>query len=356
MSITKKEPPKKTDVILVLDDSGSMAHIQTRTLQETNRFIAATKKGAAEAKEKTGQTTTFSTILFGSTVTVYEARTPIERVSELASYSPGQSRTHIVGGINKALDLVMQDNDTAFLIVVITDGGENVDLYNYAALASVKERIRLAQGTGRCTLTFQVPRGYTQNILGLFDVPAGNVMEWDQTDQGAEAAGAAREVATSGYFTARSRGMSSMDTFYAKTDLSKVTKTKLKRELTDISSKCRVWTVDKDDQISPFCARKSRTDYVSGAGFYQLYKREVVQPYKKVLIKPKDSDAIYGGDEARELIGIPVGQTVKLSPGNQGNYEVFVQSTSPNRKLPKGTQLVYYPEAKTDRQTWTATK
>jgi hypothetical protein len=51
---------------------------------------------------------------------------------------------------------------------------------------------------------------------------------------------------------------------------------------------------------------------------------------------------VYGGDQARDLLGLPRGQSIKLVPGRSGDYEVYVQSTSINRRLIPGTQVLYY--------------
>jgi len=34
--------------------------------------------------------------------------------------------------------------------------------------------------------------------------------------------------------------------------------------------------------------------------------------------------------------------TIKLAPGDHGNFEIFIQSTSNNRKLLAGTKCVYW--------------
>jgi hypothetical protein len=54
----------------------------------------------------------------------------------------------------------------------------------------------------------------------------------------------------------------------------------------------------------------------------------------------KGSKAIYGGNAARSLIGLPYGAEAKVEPGNHANYDIFVQSTSTNRKLVRGTKLL----------------
>ena len=80
-----------------------------------------------------------------------------------------------------------------------------------------------------------------------------------------------------------------------------------------------------------------------GAAFYQLTKTETaIQDYKKIIIRDKTSNAIYEGVATRDLLGVPHVGNIRLAPGNHGNYDIFIQSTSVNRKLDKNTQLLYW--------------
>lgn len=85
--------------------------------------------------------------------------------------------------------------------------------------------------------------------------------------------------------------------------------------------------------------------YTPGTVFYQLTKTEEIQSYKQILVQKKFTKEIYAGNEARELLGLPVGQTCKVKIGNLGNYDVFIQSTSVNRKLVRGTRVIYFAGA-----------
>jgi len=55
----------------------------------------------------------------------------------------------------------------------------------------------------------------------------------------------------------------------------------------------------------------------------------------------RSDGSIYGGHEARGIIGIPTNQLVRLKPGNHQNWKIFVNSTSVNRKLVRGTDVLY---------------
>jgi hypothetical protein len=53
---------------------------------------------------------------------------------------------------------------------------------------------------------------------------------------------------------------------------------------------------------------------------------------------------LYSGARARELLGLPPGETVRIRPASLEKYVVFVQSTSANRKLMGGSKFLYEVE------------
>jgi hypothetical protein len=82
-----------------------------------------------------------------------------------------------------------------------------------------------------------------------------------------------------------------------------------------------------------------------GRGFYEFTKRETIQKTKEVVIMDVNSGDMYQGDAARDVLGLPHGSNIDISPRNAGfdrsKYKVFVQSTSNNRKLIGGTTFLY---------------
>jgi hypothetical protein len=143
------------------------------------------------------------------------------------------------------------------------------------------------------------------------------------------------------YFTGRSMGVTSTQTFY--TDLSKVSKADLK-ELDDITSNVKLWEVKDEAVIREFVESKLKgSPMLKGSAFYQLMKAEKnVQDYKKIALVEKKTKKVLFGDKVRSFLGLPQYGDVKVEPGNHGDFDVFVQSTSTNRKLPRGTKVLYY--------------
>lgn len=232
-----------------------------------------------------------------------------------------------------------QGDDVSFLIMAVTDGAENASR-RYSAF-KIAEKIKQLQATDRWTFVFRVPRGYSRHLINL-GIPAGNILEWDQTEKGVEVATVATTQAFETYYSGRTRGVTSTRGFYS-TDLAGVSKQTIKAKLVDISSQVQFFNVTREEQIRPFVESRIGGSMLKGGAFYQLTKKEdEVQDYKMIAIRDKKTGSVYSGVEARNILGLPHFGTVKVAPGNHGNYDIFIQSTSVNRKLVPGTQLMYW--------------
>jgi hypothetical protein len=104
----------------------------------------------------------------------------------------------------------------------------------------------------------------------------------------------------------------------------------------------QLFTVGADQRIDDFVNSRGIV-FSPGRGFYQFTKRETIQPYKEVIAVHKRTGDTFVGDEARRRAGIAVGGTseAKFSPQKMSEYDVYVQSTSMNRKLIGGTKFLY---------------
>ena len=80
--------------------------------------------------------------------------------------------------------------------------------------------------------------------------------------------------------------------------------------------------------------------YQIGNAYYLLMKPEKVQHHKQIILREKGKEAVYAGLDARHILGLP-SVDVKVKPGDHANWDIFIQSTSVNRKLIQGTKLVY---------------
>lgn len=98
--------------------------------------------------------------------------------------------------------------------------------------------------------------------------------------------------------------------------------------------------VDADQPIKKF-VEDNQLPFKTGRGFYEFTKREEVQEKKEVILRDLTTGDMYCGDEARNIIGLPKGQRGMIKPDLAGKYQVFIQSTSYNRKLIAGTTFLY---------------
>jgi hypothetical protein len=106
-------------------------------------------------------------------------------------------------------------------------------------------------------------------------------------------------------------------------------------------SKFQVFTVEEDSGIQPFCASMGIV-FAKGKGFYEFTKPEIVQPQKEIVLMDRVTGELYEGEAARTIAGIKKNEErSKIKPGDIPKYRVFIQSTSPNRKLIGGQGFLY---------------
>lgn len=331
-----------------LDFSASMGDIAEAARKDYNANIATVKNEAIAQSQDTivsvikcgvGRPAKNEFMLQNASVTA---------LKPLDTYNANGSSTPLFDSVGELIEQFKKvpdaDEETVSFLIMVTTDGEDNSSKRWDGNKLGKEIQRL-QKTDRWTFVFRVPRGY-KRVLELNGIPSNNILEWDQNQRGVEVATAATTTAMKGFYSARSVGVRSTQAFY--TDLKEVSVKEVKANLVDISQEVSIWKVGQAEdgsQIQAFCDKRlGGRGYVKGAGFYELVKPErKVQDYKKIVIKDKKSGAIYGGDAARQLLGLPFVGDVKLVPGDHGKFVVYIQSTSLNRKLPEGSSVLYWP-------------
>jgi hypothetical protein len=101
--------------------------------------------------------------------------------------------------------------------------------------------------------------------------------------------------------------------------------------------------VDSDCDIKSFVEGMG-VRFSKGRGFYQFMKSEIVQEHKEVVLRNKTTGDMFTGAEARNFIGLPFGERGRIRPKLFDDYEVYIQSTSSNRKLISGYKFLYENE------------
>ncbi len=105
----------------------------------------------------------------------------------------------------------------------------------------------------------------------------------------------------------------------------------------------QVLDVDRDVPIKTF-VEENGLAFKKGRGFYEFTKTETVQGYKEIILMDRATGDFFAGDKAREMLGMPIGETARIRPTDLDKYAVFVQSTSVNRVLQGGTRFLYEVE------------
>jgi len=105
----------------------------------------------------------------------------------------------------------------------------------------------------------------------------------------------------------------------------------------------QVLQVDEDCPIKKIVLDNG-LNFKVGRGFYEFTKTETIQGYKEIILQDRTTGDFYAGEKAREMLGLTAGETARIGPKSMEKYRVFVQSTSANRKLVKGTKFLYEVE------------
>ena len=331
----KQAAQLNTYYILLIDASGSMSGYEKEveaTIQQQLATIKANKVGRS-----------FVSIYdFGATIVngEYSCRQLLFKAdADTAAYTgyAAVGGTPMYKCMNKAFEahfgFEKRNNKDAAIMFVITDGHDTE-----GGLNEVVANIRKAQATDKWTIGAFCPQGAT-GVFTALGIPPGNVKEWERSKAGFTQMQNVSVSSTVNYTqTTRGSGQTYSTNLFTPNLATLKTKT-VKKELTDRSKDFKSWTVEKEAGIQEFVESKSYK-FVIGAGYYPLTKPEKVQAYKAVAIVKKGTKEVYTGAEARELLGLPDVDT-KVVPGNHGDWDIYVQSTSHNRKLVRGTKLLW---------------
>lgn len=359
----KREKQNKvatTHYILVLDASGSIEHygLASSVRDAANRRIETLKQ---ESLNYPNHQYTFSFITFAYNPQVHHKfahQSAFPKIDN-TNYTP-YGDTALYDGIADAIALgetaSLGEND-AVLIEVITDGQENCSKrwmipgrgYNNYNKGNLAAYIQKQINTGKWTFVMQVPNEYSRTLMRDIGIPQDNIIVWETTRVGTRCAEEKTSAGIKAYTTARRAGATASSTFFQAVDLSKVQSKDLSK-LTNLAHRFKTLTVDKETSIKEFIENKAKVQYVIGAAYYELTKVELVQPTKNILIMEKGKTAIYGGSEARTLLGIDSVNNYKLDPFNLSKYKIFIESTSVNRVLVRGTTVLL------DTEKWTHSK
>lgn len=364
-----------THVALVLDSSGSMDHLKYKTIQAADDLIAH----LAEQSKKMNQEWRVSVYTFGDNVTCHIWNMDVLRLPSMKAF-------YRIGGMTALVDaafLALEDGDKitehrgdhAFLTYLLTDGGENAsrgtgrNARNFYGRIPKDElaqqmRERISGLRENRTLAVLVPDQHGVSEARSFGFE--NILLWDaSSEDGLEKATEAIKSSATNYMEARTQGAAGLRTMRgglfvganvdakavkaanltplptSKRKIVRVTKTedsfeKVVKQVTKSRLKPEMgWFVE----IEKFVKRINQGVYPVGDAFYELVKTEKVQGDKEIAVVENNTNKVYVGDGARQLLKLPDAlQTVK--PDHNPDYTIFIQSNPLNRHLPHGCQVM----------------
>lgn len=315
-----------TKMAFMLDCSGSMSGIT-----EDVKKLFAQNLAAARSSVTANNDLYVSVYYFDDQLRKKHLNAPVH---SLSSDLPGYGAfggTRLYDTIQEVAKQIVSPNDdpktTAYAIMMLTDGR---DEGSTTPAMLFKQFVLDKQATDRWTFTFLLPPGQVSHFISATGVHPGNVQGWTNVDNAAKE----QSVGIQSYLATRGTGKAAVQTFFVNAPTAK--------ELAKLPTLtgAKLWNVDKEAVIQPFVESKGLV-FAPGQSYYLLMKREKVQDYKNMLIVEKGTKDIKA--DARKLLGLPASGTVAVKPGDFGKYEIYVQSNSHNRILPRGTKLIYLP-------------
>jgi hypothetical protein len=208
------EIKRKTHVIQVLDESGSMDFGKKITVDQFNDQLGILYRMYEEA----GEDITVTLVKFSTQPEVVFKAKSIEHYDEIVmterSYRPN-GNTALYDSIAYAIELSrsLPDNgNTAYLLQILTDGNENASR-NYTS-TSVKRMIDEINGKENWTVTVSGPTGSQAFYRGI-NVPAGNITTYDPNNLGEKGYnGLIMTRSTRNYMDARMNGVTKVENAY----------------------------------------------------------------------------------------------------------------------------------------------
>lgn len=322
-------------IALVLDASGSMQFLSSDVVQVADNQIAYLAQRSKELDQETRVTVyTFE----GRNVKCLIYDKDVLRLPSIKGLYRIGGDTPLIDATLKALDDLSKTpelyGEHAFLTYVLTDGAENSSKNRPDALTT-----KLNGLPDHWTVACFVPNANGVHEAKKFGFAKDNIAVWDTSSKGVKEMGETIRKTTDTFMTARASGVRGYRNLF-NLDVTSLNKTAVDKLDKLGPGQFRMLAVKSDSPIADFIEAQTKRPYRLGEAYYQLTKPVEVQPQKTVALFDKKAYAVYTGKNARKLLGLPDNHTVRVSPALHPNYEIFIQSTSVNRKLLSGTNVL----------------
>lgn len=322
-------------IALVLDESSSMERLAREVVKVADNQIAYLAQRSKELDQET-RVTVYTFADHHKIRCVFYDKDVLRMPSLAGVYKPYGS-TALVDATAKAIDDLAKTpelyGDHAFLVYVLTDGQENNSRTSGSALTKI-----IGGLADNWTVAAFVPDANGKFEAKKFGFPADNIAIWDTNAKGLAEVGETIRQTTETFMTNRAVGVRGSKNLF---NMAPVSKQAVQAVVTTAlhPGQYRLAPVKADGPISAFVEDLTHRPYRLGEAYYQLSKTEKIQPQKSIAIFDKKTRAVYTGPEARRVLGLP-NHEVKVKPDYNPDLEIFVQSTSVNRKLIAGTNLL----------------
>lgn len=214
----------KTEIVLILDESGSMDPVRDVTIQGFNEQI---QRIANYTKD---QDIKVSLIVFNDPLNIREVfwRAHPNEVKEIdkKDYRPNGSTAlnDAVGSTINRLALE-EDKEASYLVIIMTDGEENAS--RVISRQQVASRIKELQETKRWTFSYIGANMDMSQVAKAYNIPVGNTQAYVGNIQGTIAAASLTSGATANYLHQRTLGNQAVTSFYVDPDKSVTTASSL---------------------------------------------------------------------------------------------------------------------------------
>lgn len=322
-------------IALVLDASYSMQGRQSDVIRVADEQI----KYLAQRSQELDQETRVTVYTFADDVICHIYDKDVLRLPSMRGIYELRGNTALIDAtLLSQKDLAMQPEkygDHSFLTFVLTDGEDNRSK-NYPSSLQA----HLNGLPDHWTVAALVPNRKGEDWCRKVGFTPGNISVWDATtSQGLFAAGDTIRRATDQFMVNRASGIRGTRSMFSTGSEAVNSTTIHKAGLRALGrSSYTLLDVNSTMQIRDLVEANSM-HYRLGAAYYQLNKTETIQARKEIAVVEKATGNVFVGSHARDIVGLPDYET-RVKPTHNPLYDVFVQSTSVNRKLVPGTRLL----------------
>lgn len=323
-------------VVFVLDASGSMGSLRDSVVSVVDNQV----KFLAKRSQELDQETRVSIYVFNTVAECVVYDKDVLRLPSIAKfYNPGGG-TALIDASLLALDDLAKTatlyGDHSFLAFCVSDGENNSGTRDGNILKN-----KIAKLPDSWTLAALVPNASAVHEAKQCGFSSNNIQIWDTNSKDFNEVGKVINKSIDSYLVARSTGVRSTKNLFS-IDQNALTTTVIKNTLAPLAAgkDYDVYPVRSDkDVIKPFVESWTQEGYRLGSAYYQLTKPEKIQASKNILIQDKLSGRVYSGADARQTLGLP-NYEVKVNAVDHPKYNIYVQSSSVNRKLVRDTKVI----------------